>query len=123
MSDDEIAKVEAVDVQHPWNWRMGTGYHDPGDTSAYEAAADRTYLLVDVWGYSPSAAKDSRQTPDATLTCLRPKPVKQNSGTAVGATNTTLSSTTPTTNSGMLGKRSRPIMGLLSLVSFALVGV
>ncbi|KAJ5773846.1 hypothetical protein N7457_008742 [Penicillium paradoxum] len=131
MSDDEIAKVDAVDVQHPWNWRMGTGYHSPGNTAPREAAAERTYLLVDVWGYSPSADEDTRQTPNATLTCLRPEPVKPDSSDeaiepstrTTASTSTTSSAGTPTENSGILGKHAEPVIGLVLLVSLVFMGV
>lgn len=63
---------------------MGTGFHDLGDRNAYQTAANRTFLVATVWGYSASADKAKIQTPDVSLACLQAS-VASN-GTAVSGT-------------------------------------
>lgn len=134
MSDPLGAKLEFLDEQSQYNWRVGTGFHDPGDIEAHKMAANRTYLLVDVWGYSFSADKESRQTPEATLTCLRPVPQKRivsNTTTATSSTgtatstktgSTTASTSTSTGSASSKGKRSKYEV-VLSYISLLLLAV
>ncbi|KAF2664290.1 hypothetical protein BT63DRAFT_460595 [Microthyrium microscopicum] len=73
MADAAQAKLLAVDEQNQNNWRIGTGYHDKGSQAAYDTANNRTFLLVNVWGYSEKLPQGNRKTPDATLSCLSTK--------------------------------------------------
>ncbi|POR37748.1 Uncharacterized protein TPAR_02062 [Tolypocladium paradoxum] len=70
MKDVNQAKLQAVDEQNQFNWRIGTGFHEKGDKSAYETAYNRTYLVATVWGYSRDADKGSIKTPEVSLACL-----------------------------------------------------
>ena len=70
MADKVQSKLIAIDEQDQYNWRIGTGFHDKGDTAAYRAATNRTYLVVNVWGYSDKLRRESRRVPEATLTCI-----------------------------------------------------
>lgn len=47
---------------------MGTGYHDPGDARGYTLAANRSYLIATVWGYSQQAS--AKTVPVVTFACL-----------------------------------------------------
>jgi len=72
MSDLTQAKVQAVDEQVSYNWRIGTGFHDAGQESVWSAALNRTHLIADVWGWSNNTSQGSRQTPEVTFGCLSP---------------------------------------------------
>lgn len=50
------------------SWRMGTGYHAPGNARSYALAANRTYLIATVWGYSQQAS--AKTVPAVTFACL-----------------------------------------------------
>jgi len=85
-------KAMAVDEESELNWRIGTGFHDKGSKVAYEMASNRTYLIVDVWGYSSSLKGSNKRSPDATLTCLSAKSNYMNfNSTAKSSKSTTLS--------------------------------
>lgn len=116
--------METVDEQGLHDWRIGTGYGERGKISAYEDAANRTFLVVDVWGYGYSADKEIRQAPRAGLTCLRPKQVKPtSSSTTTAAASATNPSTTPTKNSAIKGKIWTLISGLVPLISLMLMAL
>ncbi|KAH1711498.1 hypothetical protein KXX23_006427 [Aspergillus fumigatus] len=68
LADAALAPVQTSQEQQPYSWRIGTGYHDPGDARAYAAAANRTYLVATVWGFSPSAK--STPVPEVSFGCL-----------------------------------------------------
>ncbi|GAM42378.1 hypothetical protein TCE0_044f16297 [Talaromyces pinophilus] len=41
-----LAPVQTSKEQQQYSWRIGTGYHDPGDARAHASAANRTYLIA-----------------------------------------------------------------------------
>jgi hypothetical protein len=96
LADPALAPVQTSKDQQQYSWRIGTGYHDPGDATAYALAANRTYLVATVWGYSQSAM--SSQVPEVSFGCLSsgaayvPPPPAPPSST----TTTTTASTSPT---------------------------
>ncbi|KAE8365721.1 hypothetical protein BDV27DRAFT_156603 [Aspergillus caelatus] len=68
LANSTLAPVQTNKEQQQYSWRIGTGYHDPGDASAYALAANRTYLVATVWGYSQSAMHI--QVPEVSFGCL-----------------------------------------------------
>ncbi|KAF7157661.1 hypothetical protein CNMCM5623_002035 [Aspergillus felis] len=68
LADPALGPVQTSKEQQQYSWRIGTGYHDPGDARAYAMAANRTYLVATVWGYSQSAK--SSQVPGVSFACL-----------------------------------------------------
>ncbi|RHZ55468.1 hypothetical protein CDV55_101642 [Aspergillus turcosus] len=68
LANAALAPAQTSKEQQQYSWRIGTGYHDPGDARAYALAANRTYLVATVWGYSQSAR--SRQVPEVSFGCL-----------------------------------------------------
>jgi hypothetical protein len=68
LADPTLGPVQTSKEQQQYSWRIGTGYHDPGDARAYAMAANRTYLVATVWGYSQSAK--SSQVPGVSFACL-----------------------------------------------------
>ncbi|KAE8162608.1 hypothetical protein BDV40DRAFT_264728 [Aspergillus tamarii] len=95
LANSTLAPVQTSKEQQPYSWRIGTGYHDPGDARAYALAANRTYLIATVWGYGQSAMHI--QAPEVSFGCLSsgassiPRPPSSPSSTAT----TTSSSTSP----------------------------
>ncbi|KAK2590718.1 hypothetical protein QQS21_011589 [Conoideocrella luteorostrata] len=70
LANTTLSSVQTNKEQNAYSWRIGTGYHGHGDARAYEVAANRTYLVVTVWGYSRSSK--SSQTPEVSFGCLSP---------------------------------------------------
>lgn len=75
---------------------MGTGYHDPGSALAYQMAANRTYLVATVWGYSRGAK--NQKTPDVSFGCVSPGDayVPPPTTTSTSTTTTPTPTSTPT---------------------------
>jgi hypothetical protein len=88
-------RAMAVDEESEANWRIGTGYHDKGSKIAYEMALNRTYLIVDVWGYSSKLSGGDKRVPDATLTCLSAKSNYSNFNSIIEPSKSTTSSIHP----------------------------
>ncbi|PTB63753.1 carbohydrate-binding module family 66 protein [Trichoderma citrinoviride] len=65
-----LGPLETIPDQQHYTWRIGTGYHSPGDPIAYEIAANRTYLVATVWGYSKNVDASKKKTPQVTWTCI-----------------------------------------------------
>ncbi|GFF60245.1 levanase [Aspergillus udagawae] len=68
LANPALGPVQTSKDQQQYSWRIGTGYHDPGDARAYALAANRTYLVATVWGYSQSVK--SSQVPGVSFACL-----------------------------------------------------
>ena len=49
----------------------GTGWNDKANQTAFSFAANTTWLLVTVWGFSDSALADAATIPQTTVSCLR----------------------------------------------------
>ncbi|KAL6807245.1 carbohydrate-binding module family 66 protein [Trichoderma sp. SZMC 28013] len=92
IADSVLGPLQTSNQQQQYSWRIGTGYRDPGDSRAYEIAANRTYLVATVWGYSKAANPKTIKVPGVTWTCI-------SSGDAYVPASPLLSSTT-TTSSG-----------------------
>ncbi|KAL7943801.1 hypothetical protein V8C42DRAFT_358984 [Trichoderma barbatum] len=110
ISDPELGPLETSGKQEWYTWRIGTGYHEPRDARAFEIAAERTYLVATVWGYSKEAK--TKEKPTVTWNCIaargpneppalpRPDPPPKSSSTdtvstaAPTATSTDTSTTT-----------------------------
>ncbi|KAL1856435.1 hypothetical protein Daus18300_010702 [Diaporthe australafricana] len=71
--DPASAKGLVVDEVGQSSWMIGTGFGDSGNTTAYYAASNRTYLVATVFGYSSVVDEAKRQAPHASLACLRPQ--------------------------------------------------
>jgi hypothetical protein len=99
LADKSSFKAMAVDEQSQFNWRIGTGFHDKGDKGAYEIASNRTYLVVDVWGYSKKLSQGSRRVPEATLTCLSAKSNSKGNDTTTGTGSATKTNRSTTSKS------------------------
>ncbi|KAE8418056.1 hypothetical protein BDV36DRAFT_295461 [Aspergillus pseudocaelatus] len=52
LANTTLGPLQTNKKQQQYSWRIGTGYHDPGDARAYGLAANRTYLVATAWGYS-----------------------------------------------------------------------
>ncbi|KAL7923816.1 hypothetical protein ACQKWADRAFT_325559 [Trichoderma austrokoningii] len=70
IADTTLGPLQIDKEQQQYSWRIGTGYHNPGDASAYALAANRTYLIATVWGYSRAAK--AIQVPEVSFNCLSP---------------------------------------------------
>ncbi|KAK1239407.1 hypothetical protein MKX07_008895 [Trichoderma sp. CBMAI-0711] len=70
ISNSVLGPLETIPKQQQYSWRIGTGYHSPGDALAYEIAANRTYLVATAWGYSKKLDANARKTPKVTWTCI-----------------------------------------------------
>ncbi|KAE8318270.1 hypothetical protein BDV41DRAFT_572260 [Aspergillus transmontanensis] len=57
LANTTLGPVQTNKEQQQYSWRIGTGYHDPGDARAYALAANRTYLVATVWGYSQTTSR------------------------------------------------------------------
>jgi hypothetical protein len=68
LANTATAPVQTSKEQQQYSWRIGTGYHDPGDALAYALASNRTYLIATVWGYSEGAV--SSHVPEVSFDCL-----------------------------------------------------
>ncbi|KAB8211039.1 hypothetical protein BDV34DRAFT_220209 [Aspergillus parasiticus] len=68
LANTTLGPVQTNKEQQQYSWRIGTGYHDPGDARAYALAANRTYLVATVWGYSQS--EKHIQVPEVSFGCL-----------------------------------------------------
>ncbi|KJK65772.1 hypothetical protein P875_00022190 [Aspergillus parasiticus SU-1] len=55
LANTTLGPVQTNKEQQQYSWRIGTGYHDPGDARASALAANRTYLVATVWGYNQGA--------------------------------------------------------------------
>ncbi|KAF5858683.1 hypothetical protein ETB97_003898 [Aspergillus alliaceus] len=96
LANTTLGPVQTNKEQHQYSWRIGTGYHNPGDARAYALAANRTYLVATVWGYSQSATPI--RVPEVSFGCLSsgasyipPPPAPP-----LSTTTTTTASTSPT---------------------------
>ncbi|KAE8140450.1 hypothetical protein BDV38DRAFT_239719 [Aspergillus pseudotamarii] len=93
LANTTLAPVLTNREQQQYSWRIGTGYHNPGDASAYALAANRTYLVATVWGYSQSAKHI--QAPEVSFGCLSsgasyiPRPPSPSSSTVATASPST----------------------------------
>lgn len=100
LANATFAPVQTSKEQQQYSWRIGTGYHDPGDAFAYALAANRTYLVATVWGYSEDAV--SSHVPEVSFDCLSsgagyiPPPPPSNT-TTTAITTATTGTTTKTT--------------------------
>lgn len=72
LADAALAPVQTSQEQQPYSWRIGTGYHDPGDARAYAAAANRTYLVATVW--ASARVQSPPRSPRCRLGASRPAP-------------------------------------------------
>jgi len=105
LADSSLNTAQTNRDQQRYTWRIGTGYHDPGDARAYELAANRTYLIANVWGYSQSSK--SKQVPEVSFGCLSsgakyvPPPVAPppSSPSSTKTTSSSTSTTAPTQTS------------------------
>ncbi|KAH8897252.1 hypothetical protein GQ53DRAFT_803287 [Thozetella sp. PMI_491] len=92
LANSTIASAQVSSLQQPYSWRIGTQYHAPGSAEAYAIAANRTFLVATVWGYSASAGSGVRKTPDVSFACLSsgeaysPPPPPGSSSTATSTT-------------------------------------
>ncbi|KAH8887280.1 hypothetical protein GQ53DRAFT_656666, partial [Thozetella sp. PMI_491] len=77
-----------------YSWRIGIEYHAPGSAEAYAIAANRTFLVANVWGYSASANSGIRKTLDVSFAYLL-------SGSAYSPSPPPGSSTTTTISTAM----------------------
>jgi hypothetical protein len=83
------------------NWRIGTNFLDKGSKVAYQLASNRTYLIVDVWGYSKKlSGGGEKRTPDATLTCLSAKSSKSKVNPSEDSSKSNTASISGKTSSG-----------------------
>jgi hypothetical protein len=105
LANTTLAPVQTSKEQQQYSWRIGTGYHDPGDTRAYASAANRTYLLATVWGYSQDS--ESRQVPEVSLSCL-------SSGTSYGPPSSGSPPPTTTTTTATSSSTSSPTQTSIS---------
>ncbi|KAJ6784675.1 hypothetical protein PWT90_00418 [Aphanocladium album] len=102
LADHDNGLLQTSQMQQPYSWRMGTGFHDPYSPQAYQAAANRTYLVATVWGYS----KDSKNktAPQVSFGCVSggdtyvpiPPPPSTTTTTTSKPTSTSTSSATST---------------------------
>ncbi|OAA59937.1 hypothetical protein ISF_05948 [Cordyceps fumosorosea ARSEF 2679] len=102
LADHDEGLLQTSQNQQLYSWRIGTGYHDPSSTVAYQAAANRTYMVATVWGYSKDAS--NKKTPSVSLGCVSggdayvpPPPVS--STTTTSTSKPTSTSSTSTTSS------------------------
>jgi hypothetical protein len=98
MSDATQAQLMARDAPLQDNWRLGTGFHSPGNPQIWLEALNRTYLVANVFGYSNSSS--TKSTPPVTFSCLQPVPKVAVPWNATSTTSTsTVSSTSTSTSS------------------------
>ncbi|KAH7631548.1 hypothetical protein B0T09DRAFT_303063 [Sordaria sp. MPI-SDFR-AT-0083] len=71
LQDEVGARDATVDEVGRYTWMVGDGFQEPSDETTYYTAANRTYLVATVFGYS-EGYKSSVQ-PRVELSCLRPK--------------------------------------------------
>ncbi|KAB8256150.1 hypothetical protein BDV32DRAFT_153585 [Aspergillus pseudonomiae] len=96
LANATLAPAQTSKEQQQYSWRLGTGYHHPGDPRAYDLAANRTYLVATVWGYSENAK--TIQVPEVSFGCLSsgaggvPSPSPSPSSTTTATTASTSSS-------------------------------
>lgn len=57
--DKTLDLLQTSANQQKDSWRIGTGYHSPGDAGPFVTAAERTYLVATLWGYSATADSKS----------------------------------------------------------------
>ncbi|KND86424.1 hypothetical protein TOPH_08950 [Tolypocladium ophioglossoides CBS 100239] len=70
IANSTLGPLQTSKMQQQYSWRIGTGYHDPGDARAYAIAANRTYLVATVWGYSKKADPKAIKIPKVSFACL-----------------------------------------------------
>ncbi|EEP79267.1 predicted protein [Uncinocarpus reesii 1704] len=101
VANTTLGPAQTSKEQQLYSWRIGTGYHDPGDARAYALAANRTYLVATVWGYSQSAK--SIKVPEVSFGCLSsgasyvPPPPAPSSSSPTSTAVSTAASTTAST--------------------------
>ncbi|KAE8327991.1 hypothetical protein BDV39DRAFT_204394 [Aspergillus sergii] len=121
LANTTVGPVLTNKEQQQYSWRIGTGYHDPGDARAYALAANRTYLVATVWGYSES--EKHIQVPEVSFGCLSsgasniPLPPASPSSTTTTTSQSTSSPPTGTTASSSASSTLNPawiaIMGAM----------
>ncbi|KAF7585362.1 hypothetical protein BBP40_011114 [Aspergillus hancockii] len=96
LANTTLGPVQTNKEQHQYSWRIGTGYHGPGDARAYALAANRTYLVATVWGYSQSATPI--RVPEVSFGCLSSGAsyIPPSPAPPLSTTTTTTASTSPT---------------------------
>ena len=105
LANTTIASAQVSSLQKPYSWRIGTQYHEPGSAKAYEMAANRTYLVATVWGYSSTASSSIRKTPEVSFGILSsgaayvPPPPVPNTTTSASSTSTASSTVSKSTAS------------------------
>ncbi|KAB8266985.1 hypothetical protein BDV30DRAFT_244753 [Aspergillus minisclerotigenes] len=128
LANTTLGLLQTNKEQQQYSWRIGTGYHDPGDARAYALAANRTYLVATVWGYSQS--DEHIQVPEVSVGCLSSgasnilRPPASPSTTTTTTSQSTSSPPTGTTASSSASSTLNPawiaIMGIM-LVSEAII--
>lgn len=93
LADPDFGSLQTSKDQQLYSWRMGTGFHGPGSALSYQMAANRTYLVATVWGYSRGAKNQKK--PEVSFGCVSPGDAYVPPPT----TSTTTSSSTPTSTS------------------------
>ena len=105
LANTTVASAQVSSLQQPYSWRIGTQYHEPGSAKAYEMAANRTYLVATVWGYSSTASSSIRKTPEVSFGILSsgaayvPPPPVPNTTTSASSTSTASSTVSKSTAS------------------------
>ncbi|KAH7348908.1 hypothetical protein BKA65DRAFT_372083, partial [Rhexocercosporidium sp. MPI-PUGE-AT-0058] len=105
LANTTVASAQVSSLQQPYSWRIGTQYHEPGSAKAYEMAANRTYLVATVWGYSSTASSSIRKTPEVSFGILSsgaayvPPPPVTNTTTSASSTSTASSTVSKSTAS------------------------
>ncbi|OAA53156.1 hypothetical protein ISF_08997 [Cordyceps fumosorosea ARSEF 2679] len=100
LMDKTLGLLHTSANQQKDSWRIGTGYHSPGDAGPFATAAERTYLVATVWGYSATADPKSIKLPEVSFACLSSGkayvPSSQPPPSTSTTTTTTFTTTTPT---------------------------
>ncbi len=101
--DKTLGLLQTSAAQQKDSWRIGTGYHSPGETGSFASAAERTYMVATVWGYSSTADSKSIKAPEVSFACLSsgkaytPPSQPPSSTSTTTTTNTTTTTTTTST--------------------------
>ncbi|KAJ3497857.1 hypothetical protein NLG97_g1582 [Lecanicillium saksenae] len=102
LADHDNGLLQTSQAQQPYSWRMGTGFHDPYSAQAYQAAANRTYMVATVWGYS-KGSKDTT-VPQVSFGCVSggdayiPVPPPSSTSTSTTTSKPTSTSTSSSTS-------------------------
>ncbi|KAJ3499457.1 hypothetical protein NLG97_g297 [Lecanicillium saksenae] len=100
LADPDLGLLQTSKDQERYSWRMGTGYHDPGSALPYQMAANRTYLVATVWGYSRDAK--TKKTPDVSFGCVSPGEAYVPPPATTSTSTTSTSTQTSTSTSSQL---------------------